>query len=80
MRGLDAGVIVVDTDLKVRSWNRWSENVWGLREDEAIDQPFGALDIGLPVQRDWIRHSRRRRPDGVVSDATLDALDRRGRR
>ena len=51
LRGLDAGVIVVDTDLKVRSWNRWSENIWGLREEEAIDQSFGALDIGLPVQQ-----------------------------
>ena len=51
LRGLDAGVVVVDTDLKVRSWNRWSENAWGLREEEAIGQPFGTLDIGLPVQQ-----------------------------
>jgi two-component system CheB/CheR fusion protein len=79
LRGLDAGVIVVDADLKVRSWNRWSENVWGLREDEAIDQPFGALDIGLPVQQFEPAVTQAVR-DGVVSDATLDALDRRGRR
>jgi two-component system CheB/CheR fusion protein len=51
LRGLDAGVVVVDLDKKVRYWNRWSENTWGLREEAAIDQVFGALDIGLPGPR-----------------------------
>ena len=79
LRSLDAGVVVVNTDLKVRSWNRWSENIWGLREEEVIDEPFGALDIGLPVQQvePALRQAIR---DGAASETTLDALDRRGRK
>ena len=79
LRSLDAGVVVVDTDLKVRSWNRWSENVWGLREEEVIDELFGTLDIGLPVQQvePVLRQAIH---DGAASETTLDALDRRGRK
>ncbi|MGC1408482.1 MAG: CheR family methyltransferase [Acetobacteraceae bacterium] len=79
LRGLDAGVVVVDTDLKVRSWNRWSENAWGLREEEVIDESFGALDIGLPVQQ-VVPAVKQAIRDGAASETTLDALDRRGRK
>ncbi len=79
LRGLDAGVVVVNAELKVRSWNRWSENVWGLREEEVIDQPFGALDIGLPVRQVEPALTRAVR-DGAASETMLDALDRRGRK
>ncbi len=78
LRTLDTGVVVVDTDLTVRLWNRWSENAWGLREEEAIGQAFGALDIALPVQqieptlREVIR-------TGAANEISLDALDRRAR-
>ena len=37
--------------LTVRTWNRWSENAWGLREEEVIGHRFGELDIGLPAKR-----------------------------
>jgi len=78
LRGLDAGVVVVDPELKVRSWNRWSENAWGLREEEVLGQPFGALDIGLPVHQ--LEPSVQKAATGsVASEAVLDALDRRGR-
>jgi two-component system, chemotaxis family, CheB/CheR fusion protein len=78
LRGLDAGVVVVEPDLTVRSWNRWSENAWGLREEEVTGQPFGALDIGLPVQRlePAVRSAAKQ---GEASQFVLDALDRRGR-
>ena len=79
LRGLDAGVVVVDTDLKVRSWNCWSENAWGLREEEVIDELFGALDIGLPVQQ-VVPAVKQAIRDGAASETTLDALDRRGRK
>jgi two-component system CheB/CheR fusion protein len=64
--------------MRVTSWNRWSENAWGLREEEVVGQLFGALDSGLPVQQiePKIGHAL---IDGATSDVTLDAVDRRGR-
>ncbi len=78
MRGLDAGVVVVDPDLKVLSWNRWSENSWGLREEETVGQIFTTLDIGLPVQH-LEQALRQAVAQAAPSEEVLDALDRRGR-
>jgi two-component system CheB/CheR fusion protein len=44
-----AGVVVLDADLKVRSWNKGAEELWGLRADEVRNQPFFQLDFGLPT-------------------------------
>jgi two-component system CheB/CheR fusion protein len=78
MRGLDAGLIVVDAELKVHSWNRWNENIWGLREEAAIGQPFTTLDIGLPVQR-LERALRRAIAESEAVETALETVDRRGR-
>ena len=43
------GVIVLDHDMKGRSWNRWSENTWGLRSEEVLGHRLSSIDIGLPV-------------------------------
>ncbi len=77
LRGGDIGVIVLDESLRVTSWNHWSENAWGLREDEAIGQQFGDLDIGLPVQQ--LRDALHRAAGGQASETVLQAIDRRGR-
>nr|WP_246461872.1 CheR family methyltransferase [Nocardia transvalensis] len=45
-----AGVVVLDGDLRVRSWNRGAEELWGLRSDEVHQQYFAALDFGLPTE------------------------------
>ena len=44
-----AGVVVLDADLLVRSWNKGAEELWGLRADEVRQQPFFNLDFGLPT-------------------------------
>jgi two-component system, chemotaxis family, CheB/CheR fusion protein len=44
-----AGVVVLDSDLLVRSWNKGAEELWGLRADEVRHQPFFSLDFGLPT-------------------------------
>ncbi|WP_327637541.1 PAS domain S-box protein [Kribbella sp. NBC_00482] len=44
-----AGVVVLDKDLRVRSWNRGAEELWGLRGDEVQRQMFFQLDFGLPT-------------------------------
>ncbi|WP_448205793.1 CheR family methyltransferase [Azospirillum sp. sgz302134] len=51
LRSMDVGIIVLDQDLSVRSWNRWGENMWGLRSEEVQGEAFLDLDIGLPVQK-----------------------------
>jgi len=80
LRSMDVGIIVLDRDLLVRSWNRWSENVWGLRSEEVAGESFPALDIGLPVQR--LRRSLQTilDEDSAAETMELEAMDRRGRR
>ncbi|MEU0876446.1 PAS domain-containing protein [Nocardia brasiliensis] len=45
-----ACVVVLDDQLRVRSWNRGAEDMWGLRADEVQHQVFFTLDFGLPTQ------------------------------
>ncbi|WP_449234311.1 CheR family methyltransferase [Azospirillum doebereinerae] len=80
LRSMDGGIVVLDGDLIVRSWNRWSENVWGLRSEEVVGQPFLELDIGLPVQ--WLRQTLNAilESGAAVEAVDLEAIDRRGRR
>jgi two-component system CheB/CheR fusion protein len=44
-----AGVVVLDADLTVRSWNKGAEELWGLRAEEVSNQLFFQLDFGLPT-------------------------------
>jgi two-component system, chemotaxis family, CheB/CheR fusion protein len=44
-----AGVVVLDAELVVRSWNKGAEELWGLRADEVRNQAFFKLDFGLPT-------------------------------
>ena len=46
-----AGVVVLDVDMRVRSWNRGAEDLWGLRAEEVYRQPFFSLDFGLPISQ-----------------------------
>jgi two-component system, chemotaxis family, CheB/CheR fusion protein len=78
LRSTNAGIIVVDREQKVRSWNRGSESAWGLREEEAIDRPFAELDIGLPVHQ-LVPSVQTVIDGGEAADLELNAVDRRGR-
>jgi two-component system CheB/CheR fusion protein len=44
-----AGVVVLDPELRIRSWNRGAEDRWGLRGLEVADRYFFDLDFGLAV-------------------------------
>jgi two-component system, chemotaxis family, CheB/CheR fusion protein len=79
LRSVDAGVVVLDGDLRVRSWNRWSENAWGLREEEVLDQELLALDFGLPVARLRTDLLRVLAGEAPQAELTLEAVERRGR-
>jgi two-component system, chemotaxis family, CheB/CheR fusion protein len=46
--GLGMAVVVLDRELKVRTWNGEAEELWGLRAADVEGRPFLELDIGLP--------------------------------
>jgi two-component system CheB/CheR fusion protein len=76
---LGAAVIVVNRDMIVQVWNRQADDMWGLREEEAVGQHFLNLDSGLPT--DKIKGLVREvifdgRTNGEV---VLHAVNRRGR-
>jgi two-component system CheB/CheR fusion protein len=78
LTGLRLGVVVLDGDLNVQLWNRWAEDLWGLRTDEVGGRSFANLDIGLPVERLLV--SIRRCLDGTITheENTVPARNRRG--
>jgi two-component system CheB/CheR fusion protein len=73
------GVVVLDSNLTVESWNPVAEELWGLRAAEVVGKSLFTLDFGLPVDR--LREAIR----GVLSgesefvETVVDAIDRRGR-
>lgn len=79
LTGLRAGVVVVDRDLNVTSWNSKAEDLWGLRGDETKGKSILGLDIGLPVGQllDNRRASLAGRDDRP--EVVLDAVNRRGK-
>jgi two-component system CheB/CheR fusion protein len=80
LRAMNGGIVVLDRQHEIRSWNRWSENTWGLRAEEVLGTNFDLLDIGLPIQklRDPLVAVQLGREEHV--DKILEGVDRRGRR
>jgi two-component system CheB/CheR fusion protein len=77
--GLGGSVVVLDPDLRVLVWNTGSEDLWGLRQDEAQGEHFLNLDIGLPV--DQVRPALRAAMSGEdgAQSVVVDATNRRGK-
>ncbi|GAA3834065.1 MULTISPECIES: CheR family methyltransferase [Amycolatopsis] len=79
LTSLQAGVVVVDQEMRVVAWNAGAEDLWGLRSEEAEGEHLLNLDIGLPVAelRPVVRPA--------LADASfterivLKAINRRGR-
>ena len=76
--GLHRGVLVVDSDRTIRLWNRWAEDLWGLRSAEVRGVPIADLDIGLPVEQ--LRSAIEACIEGrsAIEERTLAATNRRG--
>ena len=51
LTSLGLGVAVLDPQQRVQVWNRHAEELWGVRPDEAVENHFLGLDIGLPAER-----------------------------
>jgi two-component system CheB/CheR fusion protein len=77
LSSVPAGVIVLDTDVRVRGWNRISENLWGLRLDETLDESFFGLELGLPTGP--LRDPVRKCLNGSMEERLdVDTVNRRG--
>lgn len=78
LASIKSGVVVMDNQFNILSWNQQTENLWGLRTDEVAGQSFFNLEIGLPV--DQLRETIRRCMSGADQlEITVDAVNRRGR-
>ena len=73
------GMVVVDRDMRVVVWNRGSEQLWGLRAEEANGNVLSALDIGLPMDEVLPLIGNAFVDPGGSGEATVDAVNRRGR-
>ncbi|BAZ40066.1 MCP methyltransferase, CheR-type with PAS/PAC sensor [Calothrix sp. NIES-4101] len=78
LTSIQAGVVVIDLQFNILSWNKETENLWGLRTEEVKGQSFFNLDIGLPVSE--LREAIRTCIAGENHiELVIDATNRRGR-
>jgi two-component system CheB/CheR fusion protein len=79
LSGLHVGLIALNTRFVITSWNRMSEDTWGLRESEAVGKDFFTLDIGLPARalRDPLEALMQTNSGHDCRE--VDATNRRGR-
>ena len=79
LASLRSGVVVLNSEMTVRAWNKTAEDMWGLRSDEVEGSHFLNLDIGLPVDelRTAIRACLNGSSEGEHQEVA--AVNRRGR-
>ncbi|WP_215545216.1 CheR family methyltransferase [Amycolatopsis sp. CA-230715] len=80
MTSIKAGIIVLDTEMRVKAWNRGAEDLWGLRRDEAEGTHLLNLDIGLPMTDLRPAVLEALADAGFHSTTTVEAINRRGRK
>ncbi|MFD7298104.1 CheR family methyltransferase [Streptomyces sp. NPDC059897] len=80
LASIAAAIVVLDKDLRVKSWNRGATDLWGLRQEEVDDRPFFDLDFGLPTQplREVVEDCVKTRNRG--NPVVVAAVNRLGRR
>ena len=78
LSSIKAGVVVIDQQFGILTWNKETEDLWGLRTDEVAGKSFFNLDIGLPVDQlsGMIRACINGEDELALS---LNAVNRRGR-
>jgi two-component system CheB/CheR fusion protein len=79
LASLGVAVAVLDRQQRVQVWNHRAEDLWGLRQDEALEHHLLSLDIGLPTER--LAGPLRSVLGGSSGreEAVIEAVNRRGR-
>jgi two-component system CheB/CheR fusion protein len=80
LRAMNGGIIVLDHRHHIQSWNRWSENTWGLRAEEVLGGSFDTLDIGIPIHQLLETMAPVQSGEAEYAEVQLEGMDRRGRR
>jgi two-component system CheB/CheR fusion protein len=76
---LGVAVAVLDRQQRVQVWNRGAEDLWGLRQDEALERHLLSLDIGLPTERLAAPLRSVLGGGSGREEALIEAVNRRGR-
>ena len=76
---VQVGVIVIDRQFNILTWNHVAESLWGLRSEEVHGKSLLRLEIGLPVKllRDPVLNCLK--GDANLQEIILESKDRRGR-
>ncbi|MHB8694970.1 MAG: CheR family methyltransferase [Solirubrobacteraceae bacterium] len=72
-------VAVLDSGLRVQIWNAHARELWGITTDEAQDQQFLTLDIGLPVEQLAAQIRASLTGASPREELILEATNRRGK-
>ncbi|AHH94726.1 PAS domain S-box protein [Kutzneria viridogrisea] len=80
LASIAVGVVVLDRDGRVRSWNQTAQELWGLRAAEVQQQDFFALDIGLPAEKLHTTIEDCLTQNKPMPAVRIDAVNRRGQR
>ena len=78
LTSLGIGVAVIDRDERVQIWNDRAEDLWGVRSDEAVEQPLLSLDIGLPIAQIGAGLHAVLGGESDRERAVIEAVNRRG--
>lgn len=79
VNSIHLGMVVVDREMRVVVWNRYCEELWGLRADETSGVPLTSLDINLPLDTVRPLIGNAFVDAAQTGEVTVDAVNRRGR-
>lgn len=79
VNSIHLGLMVVDREMRVVVWNRYCEDLWGLRADEATGVPLTSLDINLPLDTVRPLIGNAFVDSDHTGEVTIDTMNRRGR-
>jgi two-component system CheB/CheR fusion protein len=79
LTSMNVALAVVDRRQRVQVWNRHAEDLWGVRQDEAVDHHLLSLDIGLPVEQLAAPLRTVLGGGSGREQAVVEAINRRGR-
>lgn len=80
LTSLRSAVIVLDQSLCIQIWNRKSEDLWGLRADQALNKPILTLNIRLPVEELMVAIRACLTDRDCHEELTVEAHNQRGKK